>query len=183
MLRSIAASLVLSKPQKLHRSFIKHSHWRVCFLVYVKKLACFYEPQFGRISLNISLSDSVLDTKKSSGKSVDFDLPISCNYRRMWTLMVFKLWWFDIFDSLSLVQPIRLFVPFPVGFWLAYWSVLYENIYGGSYGGKFLKKLVVLLPGVSHLHVIKPLMLTTELKTKINQILLFAVANLRFMRV
>ena len=67
-----------------------------------------------------------------------------CNYRRMWTLMVFKLWWFDIFDSLSLVQPIR-FVPFPVGFWLAYWSVLYENIYGGSYGGKFLKKLVVLL--------------------------------------
>ena len=28
-----------------------------------KKLACFYEPQFGRISPNISLSDSVLETK------------------------------------------------------------------------------------------------------------------------
>ena len=32
------------------------------------------------------------------------------NYCRIWTLMVFQLWWFDIFDSL--VQPIRLFEPF-----------------------------------------------------------------------
>ena len=27
------------------------------------KLACFYRPHFNRISLNISLSDSVLETK------------------------------------------------------------------------------------------------------------------------
>ena len=29
----------------------------------MKELACFYEPQFGRVSLNISLSDSVLEIK------------------------------------------------------------------------------------------------------------------------
>ena len=46
----------------------------------------------------------------------------------MWTLMVFELWLFDIFDSFSLVQPIRLFEPFYQGFWLAYYSVLYESI-------------------------------------------------------
>ena len=29
----------------------------------MKELACFYEPQFGRVSLNMSLSDSVLEIK------------------------------------------------------------------------------------------------------------------------
>ena len=30
------------------------------------------------------------------------------NYCRLWSLMVCELWWFVIFDSFSLVQPIRL---------------------------------------------------------------------------
>ena len=42
--------------------------------------------------------------------------------------MVFELRWFDIFDSLNLVQPIRLFEPVYHGFCLAYCSVLYESI-------------------------------------------------------
>ena len=32
------------------------------------------------------------------------------------------------FDSFCLVQPIRLFVPFEQGFWLAYCNMLYESI-------------------------------------------------------
>ena len=41
----------------------------------MKKIADFYEPQFGRISLIISLSDSALETEKNLGISVKFDLP------------------------------------------------------------------------------------------------------------
>ena len=36
---------------------------------HVKKPACFYEPQFGQISLNISLSNSVLKTKRKFGQT------------------------------------------------------------------------------------------------------------------
>ena len=36
-----------------------------------KKLACFYEPQFGRISLRISLSDPVLETKRFQAKELN----------------------------------------------------------------------------------------------------------------
>ena len=74
-----------------------------------KKLACFYEPQFGRISLSISLSDPVLETKRLQAK----ELNSTCR-----TISVSKLLQnvnFDgltFFDSPSLVQPIRLFEPF-----------------------------------------------------------------------
>ena len=48
----------------------------VCLLfVMWKKLACFCEPQFGRILLNISPPHSVWEAKRTSGKSVTFDLP------------------------------------------------------------------------------------------------------------
>ena len=51
------------------RSFTKHAPWSVCFLIAMwKKLACFYELQIGRISMNISLPDSVLETKKLQAK-------------------------------------------------------------------------------------------------------------------
>ena len=38
----------------------------------MKELACFYEPQFGRVSLNISLSDSVLETKRLHGEVLNY---------------------------------------------------------------------------------------------------------------
>ena len=66
----------------------------------LKKLACFYEPQFDRISLNISLLDSVLGTKKASGKSVKIDLPnsFSCS-----------LWQIVSFDTLTFLTALVLF--------------------------------------------------------------------------
>ena len=73
-----------------------------------KNLQVFYEPKFGRISLNISLSDSVLKLE-SFGKSVKFDLP---KYFRLQTIADCELRWFDTFDDLSLVQPVKLFEPF-----------------------------------------------------------------------
>ena len=39
---------------------------------HVKELACFYEPQFGRVSLNISLSDSVLETKRLHAEVLNY---------------------------------------------------------------------------------------------------------------
>ena len=45
-------------------------------ICHVKKLACFCEPQFGRILLNISPPHSVWEAKRTSGKSVTFDLPL-----------------------------------------------------------------------------------------------------------
>ena len=38
----------------------------------MKELACFYEPQFGRVSLNISLSDSVLETKRLHAEVLNY---------------------------------------------------------------------------------------------------------------
>ena len=56
-----------------------------------KKFACFYEPQFGWISLNISILDSLLKLKTTSSTRVEFDLP---NYFSLWAIA--ELWWFDI---------------------------------------------------------------------------------------
>ena len=38
----------------------------------MKELACFYEPQFGRVSLNISVSDSVLETKRLHAEVLNY---------------------------------------------------------------------------------------------------------------
>ena len=56
------------------RSLIKLVLSSLFTICYVKKLACFCEPQFGRISLNNSPPHSVLETKQTSGISVRFDL-------------------------------------------------------------------------------------------------------------
>ena len=55
-----------------------------------------------------------LETKKLPAKSVSSTcLTIwiinYVNYCRIWPLMVFELWWFDIFENFSLAKPIRLF--------------------------------------------------------------------------
>ena len=39
-----------------------------------------------------------------------------------------ELWWFDIFDSFSIVQPIRLFELLKQQFWLPHCTVLHESI-------------------------------------------------------
>ena len=57
------------------RSFVKLALSSLFTICHMKKLVCYCEPQFGRISLNISPPHSVLETKKASGKSVTFDLP------------------------------------------------------------------------------------------------------------
>ena len=74
-------------------------------LCHGKKLARFYEPQFGRISLNISLSDSVFETTKTSGKRFNFDLPNSFN---LWTIADRDLWWFVNFDALKFLTALVL---------------------------------------------------------------------------
>ena len=54
------------------RSSIKHSPWAVCSVIVMwKKVACFYEPQFGRIFLNNSPPHSVLETNKLQRKVYD----------------------------------------------------------------------------------------------------------------
>ena len=50
------------------RSFVKPALSSLFFICHVKKLAFFCEPQFGRISLNISPPHSVLETKKLQAK-------------------------------------------------------------------------------------------------------------------
>ena len=57
------------------RSFIKQSPSAVCVPLVMWKKCVFLRAQFGWRSLNISLSDSVLETKKTLGKSIKFDLP------------------------------------------------------------------------------------------------------------
>ena len=89
------------------RSFLTHKPCAVCFLsVMGKKLARFYEPQSGRILLNISLSDSVFETTKTSGKRFNFDLPNSFN---LWTVADRDLWWFVNFDVLKFLTALVLF--------------------------------------------------------------------------
>ena len=65
-----------------------------------KKLACFYEPQFGRISPNISLSDFLLATKLLQATALDSTcrtisvckLLEIVNFHGLWTLMVWHFW-------------------------------------------------------------------------------------------
>ena len=67
---------------------------------HVKKLACFYEPQFGRVSLSISLSDSVLETKRLQAEVLNstcrtvqvFKLLQNVNFDGFWTLMIWHFW-------------------------------------------------------------------------------------------
>ena len=80
-------------------------------------------------SLYMRLSDCVQETKKTSGKSVEFDLP---NYLSLQTIADCELGWFDIFDSSNLVQPLRLFRLFQQEFWLAYCNVLDESTKHGD---------------------------------------------------
>ena len=53
------------------RSFVKLALSSLFTSCYVKKLACFCEPQFGRISLNISPPHSVMEIKKLRAKKLD----------------------------------------------------------------------------------------------------------------
>ena len=53
----------------IHRTLALNCLFSTC---HVKELACFYEPQFGRVSLNISLSDSVLETKRLHGEVLNY---------------------------------------------------------------------------------------------------------------
>ena len=70
------------------------------FTCHVKKLTCFYEPQFGRVTLNISLSDSVLETKKLQAEVLNstcrtiqvFKLLQNVNFDGFRTLMVWHSW-------------------------------------------------------------------------------------------
>ena len=76
------------------RSFVKLALSSLFTICHVKKLACFHEPQFGRISLNISLSDSVLEKEKLQAKMLNSTCRIIefVNSCRMWTLMVWRFW-------------------------------------------------------------------------------------------
>ena len=97
-------------------SFIhkKHALSSLFCTHHVEKLVCFYELQISWVSLKISLSDSVLETKKLQVKVSNLTCQtISiCKQLHVVNFVVCKLRWFDIFDSFSLVQPIRLFEPF-----------------------------------------------------------------------
>ena len=75
---------------------IKHTPWAVCLLIVLwKKLALFYELRFGRISLNISLSDSVLETEILQAKVLNStaELPHFVNYCGLWTLSMVRYFW------------------------------------------------------------------------------------------
>ena len=52
-------------------SFVKLAFSSLFTICHVKKLVCFCEPQFGRISLNISPPHSVIETKKLQAKVLD----------------------------------------------------------------------------------------------------------------
>ena len=53
------------------RSFVKLALSSLFTICHVKKLLCFCEPQFGRISLNISPPHFVLETKTLQAKVLD----------------------------------------------------------------------------------------------------------------
>ena len=77
----------------------------------VKKLALFYEIRFGRISLNISLSDSVLETEILQAKVLNLtaELPHFVNYCGLWTLSMVRYFW--ELESCSANQIIWTFIP------------------------------------------------------------------------
>ena len=99
-------------------SFIKHSPWTVCFLLVMWKTCVFLwatiRPSF---NVHFTFRFCIRESKTS-----DRQLLQTVNFHGI------SLWWFDIFDSFCLVQPMRLFEPFWQGFWLAYCSVLCEGI-------------------------------------------------------
>ena len=82
------------------RSFVKLALSSSFTIFHVKKLACFCEPQFGRISLNISLSDSVLETKKLQAKVLN----LTCR-----TILVCKLLQNMNFDGLTFLTALVLY--------------------------------------------------------------------------
>ena len=76
------------------RSFVKLPLSSLFTICHVKKLACFCEPQFGQISLNISPPHSVLETKNLQAKVLDSTFPTIfkfVNNCRIRTLMGFEL--------------------------------------------------------------------------------------------
>ena len=87
----------------------KHAPWAVCFQTAMwKKPAWFYEPQFGRISLNISILDSVLKLKKFKHKCWIWTAELFqfVKYCRTLTVWHFRQLW-----SLSTSQIIRTILP------------------------------------------------------------------------
>ena len=107
--------------------------------VFVTEPACFYEPQFSRNSLNISLSHYVLETKKkkththTQKKLQEKVLNWTCqtnsvckllqivNFDVYWTLMVWHFWQHSSCSTNHIIEPF-------LGSWYAYWRVLYESI-------------------------------------------------------
>ena len=102
---------------RIQLSFIhKHAPWAVCFQTAMwKKPAWFYEPQFGRISRNISILDSVLKLKKFKHKCWIWTAELFqfVKYCRTLTVWHFRQLWIE---------------PFYQGFWLAYFSMFYESL-------------------------------------------------------
>ena len=81
----------------IHKTLALNCLFSTC---HVKKLACFYEPQFCRVSLNISLSDSVLETKKLQAEVLDS----TCR-----NIQVFKLLQNVNFDGLTFLTALVLY--------------------------------------------------------------------------
>ena len=98
-------------------SFIHKTHALISlFYSCCVKLACFYERQFSQIWLNISLSDSVLETKKLQAKVLNSTcrtIPV-VNYCRLWTLLVCE---FDglKFLTAAVLKRMRKMVNFKLG--------------------------------------------------------------------
>ena len=88
--------------RKIRLPFINKTHaWTVRCLIFMgKKLASFCEPQFGRISPNISLSDSTFETKKFQAKALNstcrtmlvYKLSQNVNFDGFLTLTVLHFW-------------------------------------------------------------------------------------------
>ena len=121
-------------PSNLHvlvNSAVAIHNTRLAQFVFVKEPASFYEPQFSRNSLNISLSDYILETKKKIQEKV---LNWTCqtnsvckllqyvNFDGYWTLMVWHFWQDSSYSTNQIIEP------FLQGSWYTYWSVLYESI-------------------------------------------------------
>ena len=109
---------------------------RLAQFVFVKA-ACFYEPQFGRKSLNISLSDYMFETKKKKKQKKKLQEKVlnwTCetnsvckllqivNFDGYWTLMVWNFWQDSSYSTNQIIEP------FLQVSWYTYWSVLYESI-------------------------------------------------------
>ena len=81
----------------IHKTLALNCLFSTC---HVKKLACFYEPQFCRVSPSISLSDSALETKKLQAEM----LKSTCR-----TIQVLKLLQKADFASLTLLTALLLY--------------------------------------------------------------------------